>query len=68
MLIKRVYDADPLECSKCGGTMKVISFIDSRQADVIERIMKHCGLWHLSAPRPPPPAGDFPRTTTLHPL
>ena len=54
MLIKRVYEVDPLECPKCSGAMKVVAFIESRQADVIERIMRHCGLWHPSAPRPPP--------------
>jgi hypothetical protein len=52
MLIKRVYDLDPLECPKCGGTMKVIAFIEPPQGEVIERILKHCGLWQ--SPRPPP--------------
>ena len=28
MLIKRVYEVDPLVCSKCGGIMKVVSFIE----------------------------------------
>ena len=45
MLIKRVYEVDPLECPQCGGAMKVISFIERRQQDVIERILRHCGLW-----------------------
>jgi hypothetical protein len=52
MLIKRVYEIDPLECAKCGGQMKVVAFIEPPQPDVIERILKHCGLWQ--APRPPP--------------
>ena len=25
--------------------MKIVSFIECRQADVIERIFHHCGLW-----------------------
>jgi hypothetical protein len=45
MLIKRVYEVDPLECPQCGGTMKIISFIERNQGDVIERILRHCGLW-----------------------
>jgi hypothetical protein len=45
MLIKRVYEVDPLACPKCGGVMKIISFIERRQTDVIQRILLHCGLW-----------------------
>jgi len=40
MLIKRVYEVDPLECPCCGGKMKIVSFIERRQADVIERILR----------------------------
>ena len=50
MLIKRVYEVDPLRCPKCGGQMKVVSFIELPQAEVIEAILKHCGLWQASAP------------------
>jgi hypothetical protein len=32
----------------------VIAFIEPPQGDVIERILRHCGLWHASSPRPPP--------------
>jgi hypothetical protein len=59
MLIKRVYEADPLECPCCGGRMKIVSFIERRQTQVIERILRHCGLWegplrtHASARSPP---------------
>jgi hypothetical protein len=45
MLIKRVYEVDPLECPECGGRMKIIGFIERRQHEVIERILRHCGLW-----------------------
>ena len=31
---------------KCGGTMKIIAFIEARQGDVIRKILEHCGLWH----------------------
>jgi len=57
MLIKRVYENDPLTCSRCGGQMKVVAFIEPPQGDVIEKILRHCGLWHASSPRAPP-AGE----------
>ena len=57
MLIKRVYEIDPLACPRCGGQMKVVAFIELPQRDVIEKILRHCGLWHPSTPRAPP-AGD----------
>ena len=57
MLIKRVYEVDPLACPQCGGQMKVVAFIEPPKGEVIEKILRHCGLWHPSAPRGPP-AGD----------
>ena len=55
-LIKRVYEVDPLKCPKCGGEMKVIAFIEKRdQPDVIEKILKHCGIWERAPPRTSPP-------------
>ena len=54
MLIKQIYEADPLRCPKCGGTMKVIAFIQGHQDDVIRKILQHCGLWEDPMPRPPP--------------
>jgi len=45
MLIKLVYEVDPLACPQCGGTLKIINFIKPRQWDVIEWILRHCGLW-----------------------
>ncbi len=54
MLIKRVYEIDPLSCPECGGQMKVVTFIQPPQAEVIEKILRHCGLWCASSPRAPP--------------
>ena len=53
-LIKQVYEVDPLLCPKCGGTMKIISFIERDQKEVIEKILRHCGLWEEEAARAPP--------------
>ena len=35
MLIKRVYEVDPLECPCCGGQIQVVSFIEQSQQEVI---------------------------------
>ena len=51
-LIKTVYEVDPLKCPKCGGEMRIVSFIEEKS--VIEKILRHCGRWKESAPRPPP--------------
>lgn len=53
-LIKSVYEVDPLECPTCGGQMKIISFIEKFQPIIIEKILKHCGMWKETVQRPPP--------------
>ena len=40
MLIKHIYEVDPLECGRCGGEMEIISFIERGQRPVIERILR----------------------------
>jgi hypothetical protein len=40
MLIKRVYEIDPLACPRCGGQMKVVAFIEPPQREVIEKILR----------------------------
>ncbi len=59
-LIRKVYFADPLTCRKCGGRLRIISFIEN--PGVIEKILKHLKLW--DPPERPPPAKH---TTTLEP-
>jgi len=58
MFIKRVCEIDPLTYPRCGGQMKVIGFIEPPQDDVIEKILRHCGLWCASSPQAPPGDGD----------
>jgi hypothetical protein len=36
------------------GRVPIISFIDKCQADVVEKILRHCGLWKEAVSRPPP--------------
>ncbi len=50
-LIKAVYEVDPLKCPKCGGTMKIVGFIE--EENVIEKILRHCNIWKDAPPRPP---------------
>ena len=45
-LIRKVYEADPLECPKCKGPMRVIALIED--LGVIRRILEHLGC----RPRP----------------
>jgi len=42
-LIKKVWEADPLLCPKCSREMRIVALIDDRE--VIERILRHLGLW-----------------------
>jgi hypothetical protein len=46
-LIRKVYEADPLECPQCQGPMRVIARIDD--AAVVRRILEH---WRRWAPDP----------------
>jgi hypothetical protein len=52
-LIKRVWHVDPLRCPRCGFTMKIVSFIEPTQPDVIDVILTHCGLADEPARAPP---------------
>ena len=57
-LIKRVWHVDPLWCSSCGSEMKIGSFIEPTQPDVIQKILTHCGLVDevpRATPNAPPP-------------
>jgi hypothetical protein len=58
-LIQKIYEVDPLVCPKCGGIMRILSFIQDQE--VIKAILKHLGLWFVKLgpiPKAPaPPAG-----------
>ena len=53
--IKKIWEVDPLECPKCKGEMKIISFIIERKA--IRRILVHLKLWDDPLRQRPPPMG-----------
>jgi len=54
-MIWKVYEVDPMICSKCGGRMKVVAFIT--EVAVVDRIVEHLKLTFV-ADRPPP-SHDF---------
>ncbi len=60
-LIKKVWEADPLLCPKCSREMRIVALIDDRV--VIERILRHLGLWEtgvrVSPARAPPEPGEW---------
>ena len=51
-LIKKVWEADPLECPHCKSEMKIVSLIDDRA--VIRKILGHLNLWSGDCGRSPP--------------
>ena len=54
--IRKVWQGDPLLCPRCGGTMRIISFITEQ--GVIDKILRHIGYKHADMPPPryhPPP-------------
>ncbi|MGH7945542.1 MAG: hypothetical protein ACREF9_11090 [Opitutaceae bacterium] len=70
MPINKVYAVDPLECSHCGATMRIIALIDD--AEVIERMLRHLAVCDpppepRSATGPPVPKGET-LPFTDHPL
>jgi len=38
--------------------MKIISFIERHQSQVIEKILRHCGMWEEDTARAPPEEAD----------
>ena len=56
-LIKRVYEVDPLLCPKCGGGMRIISFIIDH--DVVDVILRHLAKAEAQSPRGPPGAAPL---------
>jgi len=55
-MIRKVYEVDPLRCPRCGGAMKVVSFLT--EPAVVDRIIDHLKLIFV-AERPPPPQAAF---------
>jgi len=50
-MIRKVYEADLLNCPQCGGRMTIISFIEDHK--VIDKIIYHLKLTFIAEPPPP---------------
>ena len=48
-LFRRVWRADVLRCSRCGGELRLIAVIEDPA--VVEKILKHVGRWKRGPPR-----------------
>jgi len=59
----KVYEADPLECSKCKGSMRVIALIED--AGVIRRILEHLGVLSPAERSPPLDPASWPAYASL---
>jgi hypothetical protein len=64
-LIRKVYEADPLECPKCKGPMRVIALIE--EPEIIRRILEHLGRWapEPAGRGPPVPAPEWPANAVI---
>jgi hypothetical protein len=51
-LIKEIYEVDPLLYPECGGSMRIIAFIE--EETIIRKIPEHLKFWEDQEPRPPP--------------
>jgi len=56
-----IYNVNPLLCTKCSGSMRIISLIDD--AEIIRKILKHLDLWDVK--RRPPPRANGPPTESF---
>jgi len=55
-MIARVYQVDPLVCTRCGKRMSILASVTDQAA--IGRILDHLGLSTPEAEKPPPPAPE----------
>jgi hypothetical protein len=56
-LIAKVYQVDPLVCTKCGKRMSIVAFVTDAAA--IGKILDHLGLTTPEAEKPPPPLREI---------
>jgi hypothetical protein len=61
-LIRRIYEVDPLVCSKCGGEMRIVSVILEHK--VINRILGHLARKGIEPGRGPPESSGCPLSKT----
>jgi hypothetical protein len=60
-LIQKIYHVNPLVCTKCSGSMRIIAFIEDEQ--LVKKILKHLDLWDVK--RKPLPRANSPPTESF---
>lgn len=57
-LIRHIYEVDPLVCPRCGGVMKIISFITEQRVirAILDSVRRSCTPSPAGSLHPPPPA------------
>lgn len=57
-LIRHIYEVDPLVCPRCGGVMKIISFITEPRVirAILDSVRRSCTPSPAGSLHPPPPA------------
>ena len=51
-LIQKIYELDSLTCSRCGGEMRIIAFIEDYK--VVKKILDYLDIYEFERKRPPP--------------
>ena len=51
-LTQKVYEVDPLVCSRCGGDMRIVVFIEDYK--VVGKILDYLGIYEFGKKRSPP--------------
>ncbi len=62
LLIRRVYEIDPMVCANCGGEMRIVSVI--LEYRVINRILGHLARKGIEPGRGPPEGSRYPLPKT----
>ena len=44
-LIQKIYEVDPLTCSRCGGQMRIIAFIEGYK--IAKKILDYVGIYEF---------------------
>jgi len=57
-LIQKIYEVDPLVCSKCGGEMRIIAFIEDYK--IVKKILDWLSIYEFERKRPPPKVAEDP--------
>ena len=57
-LIRKIWDADVLECPRCHSRMRIIALISPAQQEVIDKIIDHLNI-RTPSRSPPPPYDPF---------